>query len=57
MVRGLRLRCFGEARRSSKGLEFIHPEYRRVDAAAAQDALDHLTPIYPSTEGLTQGRL
>jgi ATP-dependent DNA helicase RecG len=57
LVRGLRLRCFGEARRSPKGLEFIHPEYRRVDAGAAQDALDHLTPIYPSTEGLTQGRL
>jgi len=57
LVRGLRLRCYGEARRSPKGLEFIHPEYRRVDGAAAQDALDHLTPIYPATEGLTQGRL
>jgi ATP-dependent DNA helicase RecG len=57
LARGLRLRCFGEARRSSQGLEFIHPEYRRIDAAAAQDSLDHLTPIYPATEGITQGRL
>ena len=36
----------------------MHPEYRRVDPAAAAGAADeHLTPIYPGTEGLTQGRL
>ncbi len=57
LQRGVRLRCFGEARRSLKGLEFIHPEYRRVDGDAVQHADEHLTPIYPATEGLTQGRL
>ncbi len=57
LVRGARLRCFGEARRSSAGLEFVHPEYRRVDPAAPATAAEHLTPIYPATEGLTQGRL
>ena len=57
LVRGLRLRCFGEARRSPQGLEFVHPEYRRADSPAAQAAEDHLTPIYPATEGITQGRL
>jgi ATP-dependent DNA helicase RecG len=57
LQRGVRLRCFGEARRSLKGLEFIHPEYRRVDVDAEQPGDDHLTPIYPATEGLTQGRL
>jgi ATP-dependent DNA helicase RecG len=57
LVRGLRIRCFGEARRGPTGLEFVHPEYRRVDAAAEQPSPGHLTPIYPATEGITQGRL
>jgi ATP-dependent DNA helicase RecG len=58
LARGVRIRCFGEARRGPKGLEIVHPEYRRVDPAAAAGAPgEHLTPIYPGTEGLTQGRL
>jgi ATP-dependent DNA helicase RecG len=57
LSRGARIRCFGEARRGPKGLEFVHPEYRRVDPNAPQVAEEHLTPIYPSTEGVTQGRL
>jgi ATP-dependent DNA helicase RecG len=55
--RGVRIRCFGEARRGPQGLEIVHPEYRRVDPAAPKAPEDHLTPIYPSTEGVTQGRL
>jgi ATP-dependent DNA helicase RecG len=57
LARGARIRCFGEARRGLKGLEMVHPEYRRIDPKAAQVTEDHLTPIYPSTEGVTQGRL
>ena len=57
LARGVRIRCFGEARRGPTGLEIVHPEYRRVDAAAAPAAADHHTPIYPATEGVTQGRL
>jgi ATP-dependent DNA helicase RecG len=57
LARGVRIRCFGEARRGAAGLEIVHPEYRRVDALAAKAAEDHLTPIYPATEGVTQGRL
>ncbi len=57
LARGARIRCFGEARRGPQGLEFIHPEYRRIEADAAQVTEEHLTPIYPSTEGVTQGRL
>jgi ATP-dependent DNA helicase RecG len=54
--RGQRLRCFGEVRPGPGGLEIVHPEYRRMlgDAGAAPDAL---TPIYPTTEGVQQGRL
>jgi len=56
LARGTRLRCFGEVRRGPLGLEMVHPEYRRVvaDAAPLEDAL---TPIYPLTEGVPQGRL
>jgi len=56
LARGARIRCFGEVRRGPAGLEIVHPEYRRVDANLAA-AEEHLTPIYPLTEGVTQGRL
>jgi ATP-dependent DNA helicase RecG len=52
LVRGVRLRCFGEARRGQAGLEFVHPEYRSVNGGSTVD--DTLTPIYPATEGLHQ---
>ena len=57
MTRGTRLRCYGEIRRGPSGLEIVHPEYRRIasDAPAAND--DALTPVYPLTEGVQQGRL
>ncbi len=57
LSRGVRIRCFGEVRRGPSGLEIVHPEYRRVDPGAEGAPLDHLTPIYPLTEGVTQGRL
>ncbi len=57
LARGAHVRCFGEARRGPQGLEFVHPEYRRVDPGASHVPEEHLTPIYPSTEGVTQGRL
>jgi ATP-dependent DNA helicase RecG len=56
LARGTRLRCFGEVRRGPQGLEMVHPEYRRVSGAAAPPE-ETLTPIYPLTEGLSQGRL
>ena len=54
---GVRVACFGEARQGPAGLEMIHPEYRllRVQQDAAIN--DSLTPIYPATEGVQQGRL
>ncbi len=57
LTRGVRIRCFGEVRRGPQGLEMVHPEYRRVDPSGAKSAEDHLTPIYPATEGVTQARL
>lgn len=56
LARGHRIRCFGEVRRGPLGLEMVHPEYRRVfDTDAALE--ESLTPVYPATEGVSQGRL
>jgi ATP-dependent DNA helicase RecG len=55
-VRGMRLRCHGEVRRGPQGLEIVHPEYRRIDGLG-EPLPQTMTPIYPATEGLTQGRL
>ncbi len=49
------LRCFGEVRRGAAGLELVHPEYRHTSAALPAGE-DRLTPIYPTTTGLTQQR-
>jgi ATP-dependent DNA helicase RecG len=58
LARGTRIRCYGEVRRGPSGLEIVHPEYRRVAAeAAVSDLEETLTPVYPLTEGVTQGRL
>jgi ATP-dependent DNA helicase RecG len=57
LPRGERLRCFGEIRRGPAGLEIVHPEYRRVLAGSETASEEALTPIYPLTEGIQQGRL
>ena len=57
LVRGTRLRCFGEVRRGPTGLEIVHPEYRRVSTTDSDVAESSLTPVYPLTEGVQQGRL
>jgi ATP-dependent DNA helicase RecG len=56
LQRGQRIRCYGEARRGQGGLEMIHPEYRLLSESSA-DVDETLTPIYPTTEGVQQGRL
>jgi ATP-dependent DNA helicase RecG len=57
LARGARLRCFGEVRRGKHGPEIVHPEYKDADAPDKQAVQDVLTPIYPVTEGVQQGRL
>jgi len=54
LVRGARLRCFGEARFGSAGLEMAHPEYTVIPADAEPAPEATLTPIYPATEGVHQ---
>jgi len=54
LERGRQLRCYGEVRRGVTSLEMIHPEYQTVEDEALPAADQHLTPIYPATEGLHQ---
>ena len=52
--RGQGIRCFGEVRSGPVTLEMIHPEYQLIDPDAVLEAEDHLTPVYPATEGVHQ---
>ena len=54
---GAHVICFGEVRRGSAGFEMIHPEYRVLREGQDAAMSDSLTPIYPATEGVQQGRL
>ena len=54
---GVHVSCFGEVRRGTSGFEMIHPEYRILREAQGAAMSDSLTPIYPATEGVQQGRL
>ncbi len=51
---GVRLRCYGETRRGSSGLELYHPEYQPIGDVEPTVTDQNLTPVYPSREGLTQ---
>ncbi len=57
LTRGKRVRCYGEVRKGTGGLEMVHPEYRLLAEQNAQPLDTHLTPVYPATEGIQQGRL
>ncbi len=54
---GVRVSCFGEVRRGPAGLEMIHPEYRLLRPGEEPVRENALTPFYPATEGVQQGRL
>ncbi|HFY0601726.1 TPA: ATP-dependent DNA helicase RecG [Legionella pneumophila] len=51
------IRAFGEVRGFNNQLEMIHPEYQLIDQESDFHVEETLTPIYPSTQGLTQTRL
>jgi ATP-dependent DNA helicase RecG len=56
LQRGQALRCYGEVRAGKTGLEMVHPEYRSIGDSDPGPELS-LTPVYPTTEGMQQGRL
>jgi len=52
---GTRLRISGECRSGFQGPEFVHPRYRIVDSSTPLSTV--LTPIYPTTAGVSQAAL
>lgn len=51
---GTRLRCYHQVQWGPKGLEMVHPEFQVVADENKMPVDQHLTPIYPATEGLSQ---
>ena len=56
-VNGVTVSAFGDVRAGPGGLEIVHPEYRILRGEVNAELDDALTPIYPATEGVQQGRL
>ena len=54
LVRGARLRCFGEVRNGPSGPELVHPEYQLLSGEDSPAVEETLTPVYPTTEGMHQ---
>ncbi len=52
---GVRVRLFGEIRQGFFGAEMVHPKYRVV--RGDMPVADTLTPVYPTTAGLSQANL
>jgi ATP-dependent DNA helicase RecG len=55
MAPGRRLRLYGEVRPGFFGAEMVHPKVRVVDEATPLPT--SLTPVYPTTAGLSQANL
>src|SRR5437868_11096897 len=49
---GKRVRAFGDVREGHFGLEIVHPSFQVVEPGAPLP--DRLTPVYPTTAGLSQ---
>ncbi|MEO8344983.1 MAG: ATP-dependent DNA helicase RecG [Betaproteobacteria bacterium] len=52
---GRRVRVFGDVREGHLGLEMVHPQFKVVTEDVALP--DRLTPVYPTTAGLSQETL
>lgn len=50
------IHAFGEIKEYNHQLEMIHPEYQLITNEKQSKVAEHLTPIYPATQGLTQKR-
>ena len=55
LAQGKRVRAFGEVRDGHFGLEMVHPSFQVV--APGTPLPDRLTPVYPTTAGLSQDAL
>ena len=57
LKKGSILRCFGKTRKTTTGIEMIHPNYEILDPKKKRALPKTLTPVYPTTQGLSQGKL
>jgi ATP-dependent DNA helicase RecG len=56
LERGSYLQCWGQVRRVGNKLEMIHPEYQSINEENLGQVEQTLTPVYPATEGVSQGK-
>ena len=51
------VRCYGKTRKTASGIEMIHPQYQVIDPESPAPLSKRLTPVYPTTKGLSQTKL
>jgi len=54
LVAGTRLRCFGDVRYGASSLEIVHPEYSQLNSEEVVPVAETLTPVYHTTDGVSQ---
>lgn len=57
LAEGRHVIAYGEVRRGNTGPEIIHPEYKVSQDTTNIALQEHLTPVYPTTEGVRQATL
>ncbi len=55
--KGSWIQCYGEARRGFQCMEMVHPEYKIFNQPGQPSLEETLTPVYPTTEGLSQKKI
>jgi ATP-dependent DNA helicase RecG len=56
-TKGQQLRCFGQIRFINTKAQMVHPEFNLIDEEKPIELSETMTPIYSSTQGLTQNKL
>jgi len=54
LVEGTKIRCFGDVRYGASSLEMAHPEYSQINEHTSVHMEDSLTPVYHTTDGVSQ---
>jgi len=54
LIEGTKIRCFGDVRYGASSLEMVHPEYSQINEHTSVHMEDSLTPVYHTTDGVSQ---
>lgn len=57
LAQGNQIRAFGEVRRTKEYFEMVHPDFHVISQEHIPTMEEYLTPIYSTTQGLTQKKL